>query len=220
MARETLPINPTILAWARIRSGLSLDDVAERLPRYPDWESGAIFPTYPQLETLADTFKIPIAIFFFPEPPDLPAIEETFRTLPGEEIEQLPSRIRLLLRKGRAFQLNLAELTNERNPAENLITKELAFSSDVEDLAHRVRTYLDVSLEEQRSWADSDTALKAWRQALVDVGVFVFKDVFKIPEYSGFCLYDETFPIIYVNNSSTRTRQMFTLFHELAHLLF
>ena len=33
-------------------------------------------------------------------------------------------------------------------------------------------------------------------------------------------MYDETFPIIYVNNSSSRTRQIFTLFHELAHLLF
>ena len=38
--------------------------------------------------------------------------------------------------------------------------------------------------------------------------------------YSGFCLYDEEFPIIYVNNTTAKTRQIFTLFHELAHLLF
>jgi Zn-dependent peptidase ImmA (M78 family) len=41
-----------------------------------------------------------------------------------------------------------------------------------------------------------------------------------VDDYSGFSLYDDVFPIIYVNNSSTKTRQMFTLFHELAHLLF
>jgi Zn-dependent peptidase ImmA (M78 family) len=41
-----------------------------------------------------------------------------------------------------------------------------------------------------------------------------------VDEYSGFSLYDDVFPIIYVNNSSTKTPQIFTLFHELAHLLF
>ena len=39
-------------------------------------------------------------------------------------------------------------------------------------------------------------------------------------EFSGFRLYDDIFPVIYVNNTSAKTRQMFTIFHELAHLLF
>src|SRR5262249_51641329 len=55
---------------------------------------------------------------------------------------------------------------------------------------------------------------------LFSVGVFVFKDAFRIDDFSGFCLFDDTFPIIYANNSATKTRQIFTLFHELAHLLF
>ena len=37
--------------------------------------------------------------------------------------------------------------------------------------------------------------------------------------FSGFCLYDKKFPIIYVNNSKSDTRQIFTLLHELSHLL-
>ena len=37
--------------------------------------------------------------------------------------------------------------------------------------------------------------------------------------FSGFCLYDSNFPIIYVNNNNAKSRQIFTLFHELAHLL-
>jgi Zn-dependent peptidase ImmA (M78 family) len=79
---------------------------------------------------------------------------------------------------------------------------------------------LGVTLEAQQNFKTDDDALKAWRDALHSVGVFVFKDAFKNEDYSGFCLYDEMFPIIYVNNSSSKTRQIFTLFHELAHLLF
>jgi Zn-dependent peptidase ImmA (M78 family) len=87
-------------------------------------------------------------------------------------------------------------------------------------MAARVRDYLGVSLDQQAAWPDDEEALKAWRKTLLDVGIFVFKDAFRVEDYSGFSLYDEVFPIIYVNNSSAKTRQIFTLFHELAHLLF
>ena len=70
------------------------------------------------------------------------------------------------------------------------------------------------------AWRDADEALKEWRQALYRVGIFVFKDAFREESFSGFSLYDDAFPIIYVNNSAAKTRQIFTLFHELGHLLF
>ncbi len=67
---------------------------------------------------------------------------------------------------------------------------------------------------------ESDTiALKQWRQAVEDCGVFVFKAAFKQKDISGFCLMDESLPVIYLNNSTTKTRQIFSLLHELAHLL-
>lgn len=87
-------------------------------------------------------------------------------------------------------------------------------------MARAVREYLGVSLETQQEWRDDEVAMKEWRSALLNVGVFVFKDAFRVPEFSGFCLYDDSFPIIYVNNSSSKTRQIFTFFHELAHLIF
>ena len=75
-------------------------------------------------------------------------------------------------------------------------------------------------MEQQFAWGNAETALEEWRKVLFNVGIYVFKDSFREPDYSGFCLYDDEFPIIYVNNTTAKTRQIFTLFHELAHLLF
>jgi Zn-dependent peptidase ImmA (M78 family) len=114
------------------------------------------------------------------------------------------------------------ELTEGRNTSSRLITRDLTFAPNVSlsQMAETVREYLGVSLDAQRALPDDDAALKRWRDAIFNAGIYVFKDAFRVEEYSGFCLYDEIFPIVYVNNSSAKTRQIFTLFHELAHLLF
>ncbi len=222
MPREQIPVTPSVITWARERAGFSVEEATEAFSKIAAWETGEAFPTYPQLERLANTFKLPIAVFFFPEPPDLPAISESFRTLPGTEFAQIPRRIQFLLRKASALQINLFELCQEKNPADRLITRDLAFPVTVSlaVMAREVREYIGISIEDQCSWGTDDDAFKNWRQALSNIGVFVFKDAFRVPEYSGFSLYDEVFPIIYVNNSAAKTRQIFTLFHELAHLLF
>jgi Zn-dependent peptidase ImmA (M78 family) len=222
MAGEQLPVTPDLIKWARERAGYSIEEAAQTFQKIEAWESGKASPTYSQLEHLASTFKLPIAVFFFPEPPEVPPINETFRTLPDATLAEIPRRIRLLLRKAKALQLNLLELYQEQNPAKKLITRDLALADPIapDELARRVRDYIGVDFELQVSWATDDEAFKEWRKALLNVGIFVFKDAFKVPEYSGFCLYDDLFPIIYVNNSVAKTRQIFTLFHELAHLLF
>ena len=222
MPREQIPVNPALITWARERAGFSPDDAAKTFKKIAAWEAGKAFPTYPQLERMADTFKLPVAVFFFPDPPDLPAISESFRTLPEVEFEQIPRRVRLLLRKAKALQFNLEELCQGRNPAPRLITRDLQFrvNVDVAAMARKVREYIGISLDDQAAWLSVDEAFKEWRQALLQVGVFVFKDAFREGNYSGFCLFDDEFPIIYVNNSVADTRQCFTLFHELAHLMF
>lgn len=219
---EQIPINPALLVWARQRAGLSRDEAAQKFKRIADWEAGASAPTYPQLEQLSDALKVPIAVFFFPAPPDVPPINETFRTLPEAELDRLPRRVRMLMRKAKAMQINLAELTQGRNPAERLISRDLQFAPNVDivEMAIAVRQYIGVTIQQQQAWHGDDAALKEWRKALLNVGVFVFKDAFRADDFSGFCLHDEEFPVIYVNNSSTKTRQIFTYFHELAHLIF
>jgi Zn-dependent peptidase ImmA (M78 family) len=87
-------------------------------------------------------------------------------------------------------------------------------------LAASVREYLQTTLQEQFSWSSAEDAFKHWRRAVEAAGVFVFKRALKQKGISGFCLHDETFPLVVVNNSTAHAKQSFTLFHELCHLLF
>jgi len=229
-ATEGIPVNGDVLRWARETAGLSIDDVIEKLHRkgvtYKTvlaWEAEIESPTYTQLERLAyEIYKRPLAMFFFPEPPEEATPKQSFRTLPDYEIEIMPSAMRMLLRKARVFQLNLYELFENVNPAAKRIVQDLSFNPNVSavEMAKTVREYFSVTIEQQSSLKSTDKALKFWREKLETHGVFVFKDAFHTDQFSGFCLYDDNFPVIYVNNSKSFTRQIFTIFHELAHLLF
>ncbi|MEP0352611.1 MAG: ImmA/IrrE family metallo-endopeptidase [Reichenbachiella sp.] len=196
--------------------------MSNQFKKLPDWEEGITMPTYRQLESLSDKLKCPIAVFFFPSPPELEPIRNSFRTLPDAEYELMPPSVRIILRKAKAMQLNLAELNQETPISKRKLLRDLQFTADtpLERIADEIRQYLNVPLREQIAWKDVSDALEHWRHIFSLNGIFVFKDAFKADEYSGFCLYDPDFPIIFLNNSNSKTRQIFTLFHELAHLIF
>ena len=221
--KEGLPVSPSVVQWARERAGYSIDDAVRHFKKIAAWEAGESLPTYVQVEQMAERFKIPVAVFFFPKPPAVPPIEQSFRTLTAEDFAAIPRTVRMFLRRGQAMQLNLAELNDGNNPAGRVISRDLKPSpnTSLDKIAAEVREYLGVSIEEQASWKSVDDALEKWREVFaVKAGVYVFKDAFRAPNYFGFCLYDDEFPVIYINNSSAKARQIFTLFHELGHLLF
>lgn len=227
---EKLPVNPVMLRWARKTGGFNINDVVIKLNRkrityetVVSWEEGSASPTYAQLERLAyEIYKRPLALFFFPEPPEEITPAESFRTLPREEINLLKPRLLYLVRQAMVMQENLRELFDGVNPAEKQVCSDIAInrSDSISDIAKEVREYFGVGLNKQYALKTNISALKYWRDVLEKHGIFVFKDAFKDDECSGFCLYDDVFPIIYINNSQPKIRQIFTLFHELAHLLF
>ncbi len=227
MAAKATSVNPSVLLWARERAGLSVEQVAEMVGKSPDmiaaWEAGEGAPTYRQLETLAARcYKRPLAIFFFPAPPQEKDLRSEFRTLPSEEFEKLEADTRYALREARAFQNSLLEIAGGTNPAERRLLDdvEATLQDPTPVIAERVRQYLQVPLSVQHEWRDAEHAFKEWRSALEAAGVYVFKRSFEQDDVSGFCLHHDEFPVIMVNNSTSFTRQSFTLFHELAHLLY
>lgn len=220
-------VQPSIIRWARESMGMSIEDVAYKLKRPLEevlaWEADdGASPTYAQLENLAyKVFKRPLAIFFLPAPPnEIPPVRE-FRTLPDADLQTLHADTYVQVRKAHAYQITLREVFEGKNPSVKPIVHDLSLDmrQPVEAQARAVREALGIALNDQIGWKSDEIALKRWREAVEANGIFVFKAPLKQKDISGFCLLDADFPLIYLNNSTTKTRQIFSLLHELAHLL-
>ena len=219
-------IQPEVMRWARQSIGLSIPDVADKLKRPVDevagWESGDSFPSYAQLEKLAyQIYKRPLAVFFLPSPPEEISPAKEFRTLPDADLHSLAPDTHMHIRRAHAYRLALYELFANSNPSQRCAWKDFQLSQNISisKQSEKLRNYLDVDLQAQVSWRTSDNALKQWRAAIESVGIFIFKAPFKQKEISGFCLFDDVHPIIVLNNSTSKTRQIFSLFHEFVHIL-
>lgn len=227
MANQLTAVSPKVLKWARTSLGLDLYEVSHEIGKDVEivemWERGEESPTYAQLEKLAYTvYKRPLAMFFMPEPPIESSIKTEFRTFFSFNGNKLEKDTHLAIRDGKAKQLYLSEFADS-NDAQSFIgwLKQLRTSNkSIEIIAREVRNRLQVSETQINKTKKTEEALNIWRDAIEKSGIFVFKRAFKQKNISGFCLLHEKYPVIYLNNKTSFTRQIFTILHELAHLAF
>ncbi len=215
-----IKVNNDILVWARQALNITQEEVANRMGRniedIVNWENGKDYPTYAQLEKLAYTiYKKPLAVFFFPNIPNISKNNGKFRTLDNEIFNEIPTRILELMNQARVMQLNLQELDSNSR----IRITELELDIHEQNFYEKLRDVLGVDIELQKKAKNMSDAFEMWRSAFYECGVYVFKEAFKDNSFSGFCLYDIKYPVIYINNSMSYSRQIFTLFHELCHIL-
>jgi len=220
MIEKMTYINPEMLKWARTMSNISLDNTLKYDRKtLESWENGEDYPTYAQLKQLANMYRKPVAVFFFPVPPNIKEISSSCRTLPTEIYSSFSKEIIRAFDDARVMQLNLYDLYDGINPSRKLITKIRFEKSAIKTIASELRILCEVSLTEQKRWSKVTESFEHWRDCFFSLGIYVFKAAFHDNAVSGFCLYDSEFPVIFVNNSLSFTRQIFTLFHEIFHII-
>jgi Zn-dependent peptidase ImmA (M78 family) len=217
-------IDPALLVWARRSSGVDLEAAAKRAgvdaARLELWEAGEARPTVAQLRQLARLYKRPLAIFYLPEPPTDFLPLRDYRRLPDAEVGHLSPALTAAIRRARAIRDAALELREE--------TEELVASApridipqrDAELLAGEARKLLGVSLPQQRSWKDPGRALNGWIDAVSRLDVLVLQ-VQSIPleEMRGFSISEKRMPVVVLNGADFPRGRIFTLLHEVAHLL-
>ena len=179
---------------------------------------GEAAPSLTQLKNIAKYFNRGL-LFFISEG----EVNETklrtsgFRTLTNE-YPQLDSQIKALMERverQRQIFLNLREELGEDNSA---FRPPQIPNDDLKGAASVVRTWLGIN--GNRSFSD-------YRNAVESKGVLVFRSngfrgAWQIPkesEIAGFSVFHKEFPTIMVRRFDAPQRQLFTLAHELGHLI-
>jgi len=222
---QIVRIEPSILVWARESLGLSLTEVALKLDKdretIQEWEYGTSFPTLAQLEKLAyNIYKRPLAVFFLPKPPKESTPKQDFRTLPENEISNLSPELRLIIRKAKHNQLVLKQINDNRNPVSKPLNQvfNLEESNSNDKFASQLREYLGITRSLQQNFKNSDTAFNYYRNLIEKNGIYIFQ--YPLDEVRGFSLMDRKFPVIVINSGDSPNGKIFSLFHELCHILF
>lgn len=216
-------INPERIAWCCADYGITPDDLASELDiastsivRVMAGDDGM---TFNQLRKVAEYFGRGVLFFLEDGPVDATQVHTAqFRTLANQKPELTPSLKKLIERveKQRAVYLSLLEDLDE--------TERVYFNppslprSNTKEAARIVRTWL--GLNETNDFESYRTAIEA-------KGILVFRSngyngKWQIPKQNpiiGFTLYDPTCPVIVIKKQSSDTQQVFTLMHELGHVL-
>ena len=224
MARINVNINPNILLWAREEAGFSIEEISHKLSinkeRYCNWERFGKEIPLGKLQRISTCYKRQLAVFMLPKVPNKIKKPHDFRNLKLDD-PTLSKDVLLTLRRTYHLQNIATELVGEyywQNRLQWL--KEIESLNTDEELIIFLRNKLSISIDTQIKWRSDSEAYKNWRTAIEDkLGILVFQFSMPINEIQGFCITDNYPYIIVTNSKHSYTGRIFTLFHELAHIL-
>jgi Zn-dependent peptidase ImmA (M78 family) len=219
-----------MLTWARESLGMSIGMAAERLHMAVDrlraWESGdpEQRPTVAQVEKLAKVYDRPVSMLYLPQPPDEADFPADFRFTQEAEEEGLSPDLRKIIRRVRTLReaaVNLAEEVGEVGERFPAITMRARLDDDAEAMGLAARRWLGIGDEPHTNLQDAEAAFAHWRTAMEDRGVLVFMSLDGMPvtTFRGFALVEERAPAIAINNKDEKPARLFTLLHELGHIV-
>lgn len=180
------------------------------------WLNASALPTYSQLTKVADCFKKPI-VFFFMENPPMQSFEIDFRSTQGFNFVEDKKRLSELIDGLVIYKESLKELFSKNTSKCKLC--EWISHTDKSDFYSYLREQLNFSIQLQCEFKRATDVIEYLREQFYNCGIYIFKDSFRIDSISGLCAYDDEYPIILLNNKVSFTRQLFTIFHELYHLM-
>ncbi len=222
MAMQVENINTEILIQCREQIGLELFEVAKKVPKIEKIENDEHKPTYKQLVTLADLYKVPRWVFISEELPPKYQFNKSvpaFRQFSDNNPEIFSDhRIRNLTAKIEQYRnLILALREDMHEPVEVFKSPQITNNASPVHVSKQIRRWLDTS---------GNYDFSEWKLLLEQKGIFIFLTS-KYKGWShidreclrGFTIYNSKLPIIVINDSDSKKAQSFTLFHELGHIL-
>lgn len=220
-------VTPEVLKWARELDGISVEEIAAKMKIAPEkilsWECGSSLPTLRQAKDLARKYRIPFVYFFLPDiPKKEKRLDKTdYRTLGnigrGPGVSRELSWFLRDIEDRRDAMISLYEQEG-REPVRFPLKMDCDAGDDV--IAEAVRKLLELTDEVQFNFRKPERALSHCMQALEKSDVLVFQSAkVQLSEMRGLSAAYEKMPIIALNRKDEASARLFTLCHELVHIV-
>jgi len=192
------------------RLGIDVNELNRELRREPE-------PKSDLLKSVARELSLPPFAFYMQKLPTLEEAIPDFRNsnpAPSAKTRETLESIQF----AEGIQKTLVELGTP--PAKSLPRFTTTTDEEIDRFALVVRAQFGISLEDQREAKDARAFYVTVRKKIEDKNITVLQDSFPREDGSGFCLAHATHPVVLINTQKqTRARRLFTLCHELAHVL-
>lgn len=225
-AKKYAYINKEMLVWARSKTPFSeLSDIEEKIKgispeKLASWENGEDLPSIREAKELAKLYRVPLACFYLSEPPKTTVAQYKDRRTMGDTGNyktsyNLWSEIRRIT-YSREQLLDFVDFHNK----EIMPIPLLKENASIQETANILREFLGLDSPFRSKSAYKNNAFRYYRNIFENHGIMVAQ-VYKVDlfEMKGLSLYYDSFSIVAVNSADYERAKVFSLFHELAHLI-
>lgn len=224
MPTARVNINPETISFARERAGYPIGRIAEKMrvkeEQWAQWEQGEKKPTTNQLIKLAKYLDRTPAFFYLEDLPDEEQPLSEFRTINNQLLLEASPKLIKAIREAKRNREIILDLYQNQGKKLEEIPSIKPDDSDISSLAKEIRSWLEVPLKEQKQWSGSSTALTRWKEVLENKDIYVVQYPYvEVSESRGFALAESVLPIIGINSKDSSNARIFTLIHELIHVL-
>jgi len=196
-----------------------------------EWIKGTSFPTYRQLQKLAEKLRIPWTYFLLSPQSLKEKLQRRFDGLPsyyrsGIRESKIPDEVKFQILYIRRMQLLLSEMVKSLDlPPVELIGK-FQTTNEPRILALKIKDWLNISDDWFEHINTPYQAFNLFVDKISSKGINV--SISSVVEHSnvkirredcqGFVLVDTHAPWIFINSEDSYQARLFTLLHELVHL--
>lgn len=222
-----MEVAPEILRWAMGRSGREAEALERRFPKLGMWLRGEAGPTLRQIQEFAAATYTPFGYFFLAGPPEEELPIPDFRTRRAEGLRKPSGDLLDTIYLCQSRQAWFEEFAREERLDPVALVGSMARTTPVTAAAGRIRAAIGFDLEQRRQDRTWTEALRRLVHSVEDAGILIMVSgvvgsnthrKLEVEEFRGFALADPVAPLIFVNGADSKSAQMFTIAHELAHL--
>lgn len=220
-------VNPEVLKWARETAGFTVEEIADKMKvssqSIAAWETGERQPTLSQAKRIAKYYRIPYVQFFLSEVPSKRKTinKEDFRTFGNIGVPfGMSKELRWLLRDIEDRRDTMISLYAEEEKEVVPFPVKMDLDTNEEDIAREIRNLLQLDFKTQKEFRESSRALKYCCDALEKYDILIFQaDKIDPQEMRGVSVAYDMMPIIVLNRKDEQSARLFTLCHELVHVI-